>query len=423
MLKLLVKNGYLIDPSQELEGKYDILIENGKVKKIGESIFEPEAEIIDASGYIVSPGFVDIHVHLRDPGQTYKEDIESGSRCAVAGGFTTVVCMPNTNPPIDNPTTVRYIIGKSRRVGLCRVLPAGCITKGRKGKELADLYTLKKSGCVAFTDDGSPVSNSSLMRKALELSTQLGVPLLDHCEDDRLACGSVNEGGVSALLGLSERPPEAEEILVARNCILAHHTGGRIHIQHISTKLSVDLIRYFKEKDVKVSCEVNPHHLLFTEEELLRSGARARVNPPLRTEEDRKALLEALKEGVIDCFATDHAPHREYEKELLEYSLPGMIGLQTALPVALELYREGHLSLREVISLFTIKPAKILGLPYGTLREGSAGDLTIFDPKKEWVLNEKTNLSKSKNTPLWGRILKGKVIYTIKEGKVVHKDI
>ncbi|NPB07774.1 MAG: dihydroorotase [Aquificae bacterium] len=423
MLKLLIKNGYLVDPSQELEGKYDILLENGKVKKIEKNIFEPEAEIIDASGYVVSPGFVDIHVHFRDPGQTYKEDIESGSRCAVAGGFTTVVCMPNTSPPLDSPTTVRYVIGKSKRVGLCRVLPAGCITKGRKGKELADLYSLKESGCVAFTDDGSPVSDSSVMRKALELSAQLGVPLLDHCEDDRLAYGSVNEGEVSALLGLSERPPEAEEILIARDCILASHTGGRIHIQHVSTKLSVDLIRYFKEKGVKVSCEVNPHHLLFTEHELLRSGANARVNPPLRSEEDRKALLEALREGVIDCFATDHAPHREYEKELLEHSSPGMIGLQTALPMALDLYRREVLSLREVIALFTIKPARVLGLPYGTLREGYWGDLTIFDPEREWVLNEETNLSKSRNTPLWGRVLKGKVMYTIKEGKVVYKDI
>ncbi|RUM30126.1 MAG: dihydroorotase [Aquifex sp.] len=422
MLKLIVKNGYLVDPSQGLEGKYDILIENGKVKSIDKSIFVPDAEIIDAEGLVVSPGFIDIHVHFRDPGQTYKEDIASGSRCAVAGGFTTVVCMPNTNPPIDSPNVVDYILEKAKKVGLCRILPAGTITKGRKGKELSDLYTLKSAGCVAFTDDGSPVMDSNIMRKAMELSAQLDTVILDHCEDDKLSDGAINEGEVSALLGLSERPPEAEEVLIARDGILAYHTGARIHIQHVSTSFGIELIKYFKEKGVSITCEVNPNHIAFTEREILSCGGNARVNPPLRKEKDRKALIEAIREGIIDCFATDHAPHQTFEKEFVEFSSPGIIGLQTALPMALELYRQGIIPLKRVIELFTINPAKILKLELGSLKPGKPADITIFDPSREWVLNEETNFSKSKNTPLWNRTLKGKVIYTIKEGKVVYKD-
>ncbi|NPA32590.1 MAG: dihydroorotase [Aquificae bacterium] len=422
MLKLIVKNGYLVDPSQNLEGNYDILVENGVIKKIDKNIFAPEAQVIDAKGLVVSPGFVDPHVHLRDPGQTHKEDIESGSKCAVAGGFTTIVCMPNTSPPLDNPSTVHYVLKKSKDIGLCRVLPAGTITKGRKGEELSDFYALKSAGCVAFTDDGSPVMSANVMRRALELCSQLGTLVMNHCEDDTLAYGAVNEGKLSALIGLSERPPEAEEIQVARDCILSLRTGGSLHIQHVSTELSVEIIRYFKEKGAPVSAEVNPHHLLFTEEELLRSGANAKVNPPLRTEKDRKALISALLDGTIDCFATDHAPHAPFEKGLIELSPPGMIGLQTALSCALELYREGVLNLRKVVELMSTNPARLLKLPFGTLKENSPADITIFDPNKEWVLNEETNLSKSKNTPLWGKTLKGKVIYTIKEGKLVYKD-
>nr|4BJH_A Chain A, DIHYDROOROTASE [Aquifex aeolicus] len=422
MLKLIVKNGYVIDPSQNLEGEFDILVENGKIKKIDKNILVPEAEIIDAKGLIVCPGFIDIHVHLRDPGQTYKEDIESGSRCAVAGGFTTIVCMPNTNPPIDNTTVVNYILQKSKSVGLCRVLPTGTITKGRKGKEIADFYSLKEAGCVAFTDDGSPVMDSSVMRKALELASQLGVPIMDACEDDKLAYGVINEGEVSALLGLSSRAPEAEEIQIARDGILAQRTGGHVHIQAVSTKLSLEIIEFFKEKGVKITCEVNPNHLLFTEREVLNSGANARVNPPLRKKEDRLALIEGVKRGIIDCFATDHAPHQTFEKELVEFAMPGIIGLQTALPSALELYRKGIISLKKLIEMFTINPARIIGVDLGTLKLGSPADITIFDPNKEWILNEETNLSKSRNTPLWGKVLKGKVIYTIKDGKMVYKD-
>ncbi len=422
MIKHLIKGGTVVDPSQGLVGIYDVLIEGSRIKKVGRDIFEPEAKVIDARGLFVTPGFVDLHVHLRDPGQTHKEDIESGSRAAVAGGFTTVVCMPNTDPPIDSPEVVSYVILKAKEVGLCDVLPAGAITVGRRGEELSDLWELRKAGCVAFTDDGDPVMNSLLMRRTLELSAQLGVPVMDHCEDVSLSRGAINEGPVSAILGLPSRPPEAEDITVARDCILALHTGGHVHIQHVSTSLSVDIIRYFKERGARITCEVNPYHLLFTEDEVLRSGANAKVNPPLRREEDVRALREALSDGTIDCVATDHAPHTDSEKNRIDTASPGMIGLQTVLPIMLELVSEGIISLSRMVELMSTNPARILGVEGGTLKEGAPADIVIFDIKKEWVLNEETNFSKSKNTPLWYKTLKGKVIYTIKGGKIVYRD-
>jgi dihydroorotase len=404
-----------------LDEKLDICIDRGAIKRLERDILEPEAEIIDADGMIVCPAFVDIHTHLRDPGQTYKEDLESGSKSAVAGGYTTLVCMPNTSPPIDTPHTAEYVIRKACSIGLCRVLPAGSITKGRKGKELVDFWALKEVGCVAFTDDGSPLMDSTLMRKALEISSELRVPIMNHCEDDSLASGSVNEGNVSALLGLSTRPPEAEDILNARDCILAYYTGGHVHIQHLTTELGVEIVREFKAKGARISCEVNPNHLIFTEEELLNSGANARVNPPLRRETDRQKLLEALADGTIDCVATDHAPHHSSEKGIIEGAMPGIIGLQTALPILLQLVKEGRITLLRLVELMSTKPSEIINLDRGNLRVGSAADITIFDPDMEWVLNEETNLSKSRNTPLWNRKLKGRVIYTIKEGRVVYK--
>ncbi len=422
MLRHLIKNAYIVDPSAGLEGKKDILIEGDKIKKIGEEIFEPEAQIIDGEGLIAVPGFVDLHVHFRDPGQTYKEDILSGSKSAVAGGFTTVVCMPNTSPPIDSPEVAQYVIAKANCWGLCNVYPAGTITRGRKGKQLSDFFLLKEAGCVAFTDDGSPVMDAGIMRRALQLSAQIGVPILNHCEDDSLAEGVVNEGEVSALLGISSRPPEAEDVLNARDCILAHYTGGHVHIQHLTTALGTEIVRIFKGKGAPVTCEVNPNHLVFTEEETFRTGSMARVNPPLRKEEDLKALRSALADGTIDCIATDHAPHGDFEKGRIEKAMPGMIGLQTALPIMLRLVEEGVIDMKRMVQLMSTNPARIIGIDGGTLREGSVADIVLFDPKKEWFLDEETNFSKSKNTPLWGKKLKGKVIYTIKGGKIVYKD-
>ncbi len=423
MSKLLIKRGRIVDPSQNLDTVMDILVEKGKIKAIGENLFELEAQLIDASGLVVCPSFVDIHAHLRDPGETYKEDIESASRCAVAGGYTTLVCMPNTKPPIDNPHVANYIIQKAKSVGLCYILPSGTLTKGREGRELSDFYALKQAGCVALTDDGSPLMDSRLMQRALELAGQLGLLVMNHCEDDTIAYGHINEGYVSSLLGVASRPPQAEDILVARDLILSYHTGSPLHIQHLSSALSVELIRYFKGKGAKVSCEVNPYHLVFTQEEVLKSGSLAKVNPPLRREEDRQALLEALKDGTIDCIATDHAPHATWEKGQIEKAKAGMIGLQTALPIALELVRHGHINLSKMVELMSCAPAKLLRLEdCGALKVGSKANLTIFDPEREWVLDERTNFSKSQNTPLWKKTLKGKVIYTIYEGKVVYSD-
>ncbi|MCS6998909.1 MAG: dihydroorotase [Aquificaceae bacterium] len=424
MSRILIKKARLVDPSQHLDRTGDILIEKGRIKAVGEDLFELEAQVIDARGLVASPSFVDLHVHLRDPGQEYKEDLGSGMRCAVAGGFTTLVCMPNTTPPIDTPEVAQYILRKSEDLGLCRVLPAGAITKGRKGKELVDFYALKRAGCVAFTDDGAPLMDSKLMERALELTAQLGSFVMNHCEDDRLAYGHINEGYVSSLLGIASRSASAEDVLVARDCILAYHTGGHIHLQHLSSSLSLELVRFFKEKGARVTCEVNPYHLLFTERELLSSYALAKVNPPLRKEEDRKALLEGLKEGTIDCIATDHAPHAVWEKGQIEKAMPGMIGLQTALPMMLELVREEVISLSRMVELLSCRPARILGIDScGTLKEGTRANLVLFDPEKEWVLEEKTNYSKSQNTPLWKRRLRGKVMYTIFEGRLVYQDV
>ena len=421
MSKLLIKKGRIIDLSQNLDKVADLLIEKGKIKEIGEDLFEFEAKIIDASGCIVCPGFVDLHVHLRDPGQTHKEDIEHGSKCAVAGGYTTIVCMPNTIPAIDDPSVASYVLKKGKDVGLCRVLPSGAITKGRKGKELTDFFALKQAGCVALTDDGSPLMDSLLMRRALELAGQLNLLIMNHCEDDSIAYGHMNEGYVSSLLGLPSRPQSAEDILVARDCILSYYTGSPIHIQHLSSSLSVDIIRYFKEKGAKVSCEVNPYHLTFTEKEILNSYANAKVNPPLRSEKDREYLVQALKDGTIDCVATDHAPHAPWEKSSIEKAPPGMIGLQTALPLMLELVRDGTITLNRLVELMSCNPSKLLGLSCGSLAVGAVANVVVFDPEEEWILNEETNMSKSRNTPLWNKKLIGKVKYTIFEGRVVYE--
>ncbi|RMH80611.1 MAG: dihydroorotase [Acidobacteria bacterium] len=424
MSKLLIRRARIIDPSQNLDKVGDVLIEKGRIKAIGEELFELEAQVIDAEGTILCPSFVDMHVHTRDPGQEYKEDMKSVSKAATAGGFTTLVCMPNTNPPIDSPEVAQYIVQKAEQIGICRAIPAGALTKGRKGKELTDFYRLKEAGCIALTDDGSPLMDSLLMERALKLAKQLGMLVMNHCEDDRLAYGHINEGYVSSLLGISSRPPSAEEVLVARDCILSYRTGGRLHVQHVSTALSLEMIRFFKEKGAPISCEVNPYHLLFTEEELLSSGSNAKVNPPFRKEEDRRALIEGLKDGTIDCIATDHAPHAPWEKGLLESSMPGMIGLQTALPMALELIREGHISYMRMIELMSCRPAKLLGLEdCGNLKVGSKANLVLFDPDREWYLKEDTNLSKSRNTPLWNKKLRGKVLYTIYEGRIVYRDV
>ncbi|NPB04834.1 MAG: dihydroorotase [Aquificae bacterium] len=424
-MALLIKGGYLVDPSRNLEGLFDLLVENGKVSKVGRNLKPPPgAEILDARGCVVAPAFVDLHAHLRDPGYTYKEDIESGSRAAVFGGFTTVVSMPNTEPETDDPAVVRYQIMRAAEVGLVRLLPAAALTKGRKGRELTEFCALKEAGAVALTDDGTTPTDEALLRTAFEWAADCGLLIMDHAEIPALSRGHLNEGKVSALLGLEGRSRAAEAVAVARDGYLAQITGARLHVQHVTAKETVELLKLFKEKGVSITAEVNPNHLLLTEEAVLKYGSLAKVNPPLRTEEDRRALIEALADGTIDCVGTDHAPHAPHEKERpLDEAPPGMLGFQVALPALVALYNEGLISLRRLVEVLSTVPAKILGLhpELGTLREGTVADVVVFDLKKEWVFDERTNPSKSRNSPFFGRKLVGKVVYTIKEGRVVYR--
>ncbi len=421
-MKILLKGGRVVDPCINIDDELDILIEGDRIREVGKDINVKGIEVFDVKGKVVVPGFIDLHVHLRDPGQTYKEDIESGLKCAVAGGFTTILCMPNTNPPVDTAETVKYIIDKAERVGLCEVLPCGTVTKGRKGKELSNMYLLKEAGCIAFTDDGSPVQDALLMKRALQIAKQLDTFIMNHCEDDSISYGHINEGYIHALTGIAPRSPEAEEIMIARDCILSLKTEGHIHIQHVSSSLSVEIIRHFKDKGAPITAEVNPMHLYFTEEVIKEVGSNGKVNPPLRREEDKIALIEALREGIIDCVATDHAPHAPHEKGLIEESMPGMIGLQTALPIMLELKRQGYFTLNDIVRFMSCNPARIISKKDHGIHPGNPANLTVFDENKEWILDENTNYSKSRNTPLWKRRMKGKVIMTIYMGKVVFKD-
>jgi dihydroorotase len=422
--KLLIKNGWVVDPSQNLEGEFDLLISNGVVERVEKNIPAGEGiEVIDAKGYVVAPAFVDPHAHLRDPGFTHKEDIESGSRAAVFGGFTAVVSMPNTNPETDNPAMVEYQRLKAERVGLIRLHPAGAITKGRKGMELTEFGALKEAGAIALTDDGTTPTDEALLRTAYEWAADLDLIVMDHAEIPALSRGHINEGKISALLGIAGRSRSAEAIAVARDGYLAQITGARVHIQHITAKETVELLKLFKDKGVRITGEVNPNHLLLTEEAVLEYGSLAKVNPPLRTEEDRRALIEALAEGVIDCIGTDHAPHADWEKaKPLDQAPPGMLGFQVALPALVRLLDEGVINLRRLVEVLSTKPAQILGLDgLGTLRVGTPADVVIFDTNLEWEFSKEINPSKSNNSPFIGKVLKGKVLYTLKGGEVVYR--
>ena len=425
MGKLLIRGGYVVDPSQNLEGIADILVEDGKISKIERNIPPTEEEeIIDARSMVVAPAFVDPHAHLRDPGFTHKEDIESGSRAAVFGGFTAVVSMPNTNPETDNPALIEYQRLKAERVGLIRLYPAGAITRGREGKELTEFGALKEAGAIALTDDGTTPTDEALLRTAFEWAADLDLLIEDHAELPSLATGHINEGKISDLLGIAGRNRSAEAIAVARDGYLAQITGARVHIQHITAKETVELLKLFKEKGVRITGEVNPNHLLLTEEDVLKYGSLVKVNPPLRTEGDRKALIEALAEGVIDCIGTDHAPHAPWEKDKpLDQAPPGMLGFQVALPALVRLYNEGYITLKRLVEVLSTSPAKILGLypELGTLKVGTPADIVIFDLKHEWVFTEDINPSKSKNSPFLNQKLVGKVFYTIKGGEVVYR--
>jgi dihydroorotase len=424
-MKKLLRGARVIDPSQDLDTIKDVLIVNGSIADIKEKIEISDAEVTDLSGMIVTPGLIDIHAHFREPGYEYKEDIESGSKSAAAGGFTAVACMPNTKPPIDNGSLVEYVKSKVSKVSKIKILPIGCVSKGQEGKEITEMGDMAQAGAVAFSDDGKPVADSSLMRKAMVYASMFDRVIIDHCEDPSLfEGGQINEGRVSTLLGLTGIPAAAEEIMVARDILLAREMGTRVHIAHISTRGSVELIRKAKSDGVMVTCEVTPHHLTLTEEAVRGYDTNAKVNPPLRTQEDLKALLEGLKDGTIDAIATDHAPHHIDEKDLeFDKAAFGLVGLETALGLVLtKIVGEGGLSLNKAVEKMTSGPAKILGLHMGTLKIGATADITVIDPNRVWTVDKDKFFSKGRNTPFNGWELRGKAVMTIVDGRVVYSD-
>ena len=421
-MKLLIKGGRVIDPSQPIDQISDLLIEDGRVKSIGESLRDDGASVIDANGLVVSPGFIDLHVHLREPGEEYKETIASGAAAAAAGGFTSICAMPNTKPVNDNASVTRFIIDKAREANLARVYPVGAITRESKGEELAEMAEMKAAGAVAVSDDGRPVMNSQVMRHAMEYARDHGLIVVDHCQDLHLAAGGVmNEGRNSTLLGLKGMSGAAEELHVARDLRLAELTGARVHIAHISTAGSVEMVRRAKREGLAVTCEVTPHHLALTDAAVLGFDTNKKMSPPLRSEEDRVALIEAVRDGTIDAIATDHAPHHLDEK-MFEYDRApfGVVGLETALGVALMvLYHSGSIPLARIIEMMTFGPARAFSLPGGTLTKGASADITVFDPDCEWTVDPKKFKSKSRNTPFAGARLRGSVVSTLVGGRAV----
>ncbi len=422
-----IKSARIVDPGQQLDFTGNIHIEKGKIKAV-EKASSPmpgtmHEEVIDARGLWVFPGIIDMHAHLREPGYEYKEDVYTGSLAAAAGGVTTVVCMANTEPINDNPSVTKYILDKAEEAGLVRILPAGAVTKGQEGKVLSEMGLMKKAGIVAVSDDGKPVEDTSIMRRALEYAATFGLLLISHCEDRRLSeAGVMNEGALSSELGLPGIPSAAEEVMVARDTIISSYTSCPVHITHVSTQGSLEIIRNAKAKGIKVSCDVTPHHLLLDETRLYDYDTNAKMYPPLRTGADRKALLQGLASGVIDVIASDHAPHARDEKDLdFDVAPFGAIGLQTLLPAVLRLHFDYGLGLMQVLSLVTVNPARLLGIDGGTLKPGSRADITIVDPSTNWTLSEDMIMSKSKNSPFLGETFRGEVVYTICNGQIVYR--
>jgi dihydroorotase len=420
---ILIKGGKIVDPGRFV-GMGDVLIDQGKIAAVGPNLSVPAgATVIDANGQLVLPGFVDVHVHFREPGFEYKETIQSGSAAAVAGGFTTVCCMPNTNPVNDNQAVTEFILERSRLAGLANVLPIGAITKGSEGKELAEIGDLRRSGCVAISDDGKPVMNSLVMRRAMEYALAFDLTVVDHCEDLHLAEGGcMNEGLISTELGLPGIPAAAEDVMVARNLSLSELTGARLHLAHISTAGSVRMVREAKARGIKVTAEACPHHFTLTEEVVRGYNTHAKMNPPLRTWDDVQAIKEGLRDGTIDVIATDHAPHATQEKQQDFTEAPfGIVGLETALSLTLGLVDEGVLSLEQAVTKLTIAPAEAFGRKKGTLSVGADADIAIVDAQEQWEVDPSKFKSKSRNTPFVGWKVKGRVKTTIVGGRVVFE--
>jgi dihydroorotase len=426
MKPLLLKGGKLVDPSQNLNEIGDLLIADGKISGIGGSIKGPdEVEVVNCDGLIVSPGFIDVHCHLREPGREDVETIATGARAAAAGGFTAVCAMPNTDPVTDNQAAVGFIVRQAQRAAAARVYPIGAISVGQDGKALAEFGEMVGAGAVAVSDDGRPVASAQLMRTALEYARTFKIPVIDHCEEPTLSAGgAMNEGIVSAQLGLKGIPAEAEEIMVIRDILLARLTGGHVHLAHMSTKGSVELIRWGKDRGIRVTAEVCPHHLSLTEESVRGYETNAKMNPPLRTAKDVEALREAVKDGTIDLIATDHAPHHYDEKEREFADAPnGIVGLETALAVVVtNLVEKGGLSFSDLVDRMACTPARLFNLPGGSLKRGAVADVTVFDPSVRWKVDPSKFLSKGRNSPYTGMTLAGRAACTIVAGSVVYRS-
>lgn len=426
-MKLLIRNGRVVDPSQGLDEGMDVLIEDGEIAAIDERLeVEGEHETLDAAGLVVAPGFIDLHVHLREPGYEYKETIETGCRAAVAGGFTAVCPMPNTNPVNDNPAVTGSILSRAAEVGLARVHPVGAISHGLDGQAMAEIGEMVRAGAVAFTDDGKPVTNSRLMRRVLEYTRSFDVPVVVHEEDLELSAGgAMHEGEAATRIGLPGIPAAAEEVMIARDIILVELTGGRLHIQHTTTRGGVDLVRMAKRRNLPVTCEVTPHHFTLTDEDVAASNydPNWKMNPPLRTAEDRDALLQAIYDGTVDVIATDHAPHHQDEKELEFTDAPfGIVGLETAVSLALDrLVHAKVIGLMQLVRLMSTNPARVFGLPGGTLKVGSPADLTLLNLGARVTVDPSRFHSKSRNTPFAGMTLRGAPAATIVGGRIVWR--
>ena len=422
-MSLLIKNGRVVDPANSLDAVQDVLISGARIERVGPDLSAAaDTTVLDATGKIVCPGFIDIHVHLREPGYEYKETVATGTRAAAAGGFTAVCCMANTQPVNDNRSITDYIRAKAAVEGVVRVYPIGAVTRGLRGEELAELAELAEAGCVAFSDDGKCVMNAALYRRAMEYTLPFGAPIISHAEDHELSRGTaMHEGVVSTELGVPGAPAAAEDIIVARDILLAELTGAHVHIAHVSTAGAVRLVRDAKARGIRVTAEVTPHHLLLTEDAVRTFDANAKMSPPLRSKRDTEVLLEALIDGTIDCIATDHAPHAGSEKEgEFDRAAFGIVGLETAVGLLLDrLVKPGALPLGTLISRLSRDPARLLGLPGGSLAPGAAADLTLIDPAAAWTVDPAKFASKSRNTPFGGWSVTGRPWKTIVGGSIV----
>ena len=423
---LLIRGGQVIDPARGFAAQADVLVDDGVIAEVARGVAASRHQVVDARGLIVAPGLVDMHVHLRDPGQTQKEDIVTGTAAAVRGGFTAVACMANTAPPLDHPVTLEYIRSRARDVARCRVFPIGAITKGLQGRELAPIAGLAAAGAVALSDDGAAVPDAGLLRRAMEYAAMVGLPVIEHCEDPTLSAGGVmHEGPQAAMLGLPGQPGESESAIVARDLLVAEMTGARLHVAHVSTASSVRLIREAKARGVRVTAEVTPHHLVLTDADVGDFDTNRKMNPPLRGAADVAAVREALADGTIDAIATDHAPHAPEEK-LVEFDRAafGVVSLETALGVILtHLVRPGLLSLEEAIRAMSTAPARILGLAAGTLEPGAPADIVLIDPDRRWTVHSGEFASRSRNTPFEGWDLEGRAVLTIVGGVLRHSEL